>query len=393
MMMRIDPHPLELAGARAAERVLKARANTLQRVENARLFIDRDLGLRPISRPLTATAKTFADLATDTDYRTFYNIGGFKILRPAWGPQIMQFYVGLFGFRSLFAAKRAKPIEVPEDKPKGKNPIQRWFITHDIRELKDIARRDMTAITLLLFALDPARDHVFTNLMQKLRGVALKSPHTGEALSLDQLQKTYRIHSPEALFKILTHDSPPHWQVLPRAAREQIQTKGHGLMDAAKARLEATLSEAGVLMNVRHQLKALATQNPGLGAAELLERLPLTCAVRQLLKNGLHTLSQEAHPTPQPEHLRDWLLNHVKTEHVPQAFQTLQHLDALATQHGLPVKPAAEFVSRYAVQSSTPAHVIAFLITSLGLGFLPVWVNKVLAEKDFEKLKQKAESA
>jgi hypothetical protein len=388
--------PLETVLTRLSKQMLKTRAGAMQIAGRWQTHIDDTLKLGAFSKPFTWFAKDLTEKLTDTDYKVFYRLGNTKILRPAWGPQIIQFYSGCVAFRALFAAKRALPLETPKTPEKKHTPWQEWWRTHDTREVMDALRRDITSLFFFLFALDPLRDHVFTNALQRLRQVQLKSPLHGEALSLQQLKEAYRLTKAEDLSQLFFHQKQhiKHWQMIPRAVAQEVKTSGHQVLEFGKAKVLNQCHKATLMMEATQRLTHTSMAHPHLPLQEVLQKLKLP----PKLLEDMHQLIQTVDiPLEAPLHdkaklaLQEGVKNHIDQTSLQKVWHTLQAMDAYRVAHHLESKvpPASEFLARYAVASSVPAHILALGLTSVGLGFGPVWVNKLLADKDYQNFKNK----
>ncbi|MFM7469673.1 MAG: hypothetical protein ACKO37_09260 [Vampirovibrionales bacterium] len=390
------PSVLEKGLTQASKRMLKTREGAMTLVAKWQHHVDDTLKLGGVTKPFTWFAKDLTEKLTDTDYKVFYRLGNTKILRPAWGPQILQFYSGCVAFRALFAAKRALPLDTPKSPEKKHTPWQEWWRTHDTREVVDALRRDVTSLFFFLFALDPLRDHVFTQALQTLRGIQLKSPLHGEALSLQQLKEVYRLNKPQDLSQLFFHhhQATKHWQVFPKAVTQEIKTAGHQVLEHGKVKVLTQMHKASLMMEATQRLLQYSIKHPEASFQEAFQALQLPPKLSEDVQALATTLGLKAHDTLTVEARTQFATqakHHIEQTSLQKAWQTIEAMDVYRTTYGLEKKlpKASDFLARYAVASSVPAHILALAITSVGLGFGPVWVNKLLADKDYQSFKNK----
>jgi hypothetical protein len=137
-----------------------------------------------------------ASYATDHDYREFQPVGKTSLPSPPKGV----FIALLFGVASSSRMFRA---------------WQRGRERHDYREVWDVARRDMSTMTLILFALEPFTKQI-SKLVQRMTKVPLLDTKENKLLSYSQL-KNYRMNTPQVIQALLTEG---HGSILQKSLKQ-----------------------------------------------------------------------------------------------------------------------------------------------------------------------------
>ena len=240
--------------------------------------------------------------------------------------------------------------------PRLYRAYQRGKENNDYREMGDVLRRDITAITLFVFALGPVVK-ALSWCTQSLSGVKLLDPSGNGVLKYSQF-KNYEIDGPGALKAILTEGN------------------GHALRAA---------------VNGLHDRGLSAVSEHGEGFAAEIKKLKT--AVSELVKDF------DAHNPGQPKTLQ-WptALDDGRVESIHQTFKALEDkreavlAAARASGSGEMVKVAekmkGEFtgvLQNYAKVRRLPADLISFGIMVGAIGYLPMWVNTEWNKRQFEK--------
>lgn len=219
---------------------------------------------------------------------------------------------------------------------------QRGREHNDYREIGDILRRDIPAITAFLFLLGP-----LTAWMNKQKrgkdGLDLIDPTTGKLLQYSQL-KNYRLDTVEAVEAVIREGNGKGFG---RAIDRLEDYAKHSALKDDIARILKTGKElAATNKNDLGKIRQLAEElQPALQKAEKIR----TSEVEHLLKAGAKI----------PSHLRDSIL---------------------------------DIVSRYGKTRRLPVDMLCFAITLGVIGWLPLWFNEMWTRKKYQE-QMKAQGA
>jgi hypothetical protein len=218
----------------------------------------------------------------------------------------------------------------------------------DYREVFDVLRRDVVAVTLFVFMLNPLVKKLNT-LKQKMDGLEIVDRAKNEMLDYRQFDN-YNLDNKQVLIRMLEEGN------------------GKGLMKAARIMLnERGLSEKVGSAELASHIGALQRMIPELVAAH--ERKDY--ATRDALADNIikHVKSADA--------LTAEAYEKVKQGGTAKMAKELEKLQG----------SVAGFVKRYAQTRRLPADMLAFGIVVLALGYFPVWFNSLWNRKQFEEKK------
>ncbi|MFM7468804.1 MAG: hypothetical protein ACKO37_04835 [Vampirovibrionales bacterium] len=283
----------------------------------------------------------------------------FKTL-PA-GATITAILVGAIGGRSLFAWLRAPLNPADETHPKPRK---------DLSELWDVLRRDTVALSMMLFTLDPLCDRVMIPTLEKLKHLRLTHPVTKAPFAFTALQDIYALRTPALLHAFLV-DKSDHHRAFDHAMRQglaRVQLQRASAPDTVKkvlATLEAQWHETQATLHVYHGLKGY--QQGKLSKELLLSGLSPDHLACYRQASDLAAFQQEIHQALQIQ--------------VKRLYAQLLALDPVLKAHGLPEVMPQTWVSQYARRSMAPAYLGAIALSTLLVGVAPVWLNKLLGER------------
>ena len=283
---------------------------------------------------------------TDYDFREFPELAIGKYRVPLSGPPmgalLLLLYPGTVIPRLYRAYERGKP-------------------NHDYREMWDVLRRDMTAITLFVFALGPVVKGL-SMLTQKLGKVQLLDPETKSVLKYSQL-RNYEIHNASTLKAILMEGNGTALKNAVQGLHDRgLERKfgfGKGLPNKLTPAIEDIKSKVNELVEAfdTHNKSRVGGAQPG-------------------WSDHLQKLSEKAN----------------------QAFHHAEQLRedvALAAKKGGSAELAKEtekmkgeftgVLTKYAQVRRLPADVISFAILVGAIGYLPMWINTEWNKRQFER--------
>ncbi len=277
----------------------------------------------------------------DYDYREFPRVAlgkfSFPLAAPPKGALLLLLYPGTVIPRLYRAYQRGKE-------------------NNDYREMGDVLRRDLTAITLFVFALGPVVK-ALSWCTQNLSGVKLLDPSGNGVLKYSQF-KNYEIDGPGALKAILAEGN------------------GHALRAAVNG-----LHDRG--------LSAVSGKHAE-GFAQEIEKIK--ASVSDLVKDF------DAHNPGQPKTLKWPAALDDRAKNIHESFKAIEAKReavlnvARASGSGEMVKVAekmkGEFtgvLQNYAKVRRLPADLISFGIMVGAIGYLPMWVNTEWNKRQFEK--------
>lgn len=281
----------------------------------------------PNSGKASKWLKKEAKLAFDYDYSHFakMDIGKIKSLlaEPPKGALLFLLYPATVGPRIYAAYERGKK-------------------ENDYREIWDIVRRDIPAITLFVYAL-PIIVRSLGGMTQKMSGVKLVDPKSEQVLSYSQLQN-YHIENAKVLQAILDEKS------------------GQGLKSAVDKLHDNGLSK--------------------LGFPELAKNL-------QSLKASVHKLVAEHDAKKDISKLAETTFNHFdKADHTVKATLEKAYESGSAQALNAAKELQGEIkgvLKNYAKVRRLPSDVVSFAIIIGLIGWFPVWFNNLWNKRQFEK--------
>lgn len=295
-------------------------------------FVNRST-IRPPSAgtPLTLPSKIIngavkgmgavTKMMIDYDYREFPKLFKFSISEPPIGALILLLYPFTIGPRLIRAAERDK------------------------REIGDVMRRDLTAITIFLFALKPLVNGM-NRLKEMFDGMKLVDTEAkglfGKVFTYTQFDKLYTITNPNTLQAILENGN-----------------------EKAVIRAINVLTDNGLAKHNYPQLQDKIT------------------ALRKLAQDKLQNAAQKD-----------------VAGFSQEAFKIIEEMEALrknpstklGTQLGHKVTKLVEdlpnfqqFFARYAKTRRLPIDALSFMAVIVGIGWFPVWFNAHWNKKQFER--------
>lgn len=282
----------------------------------------------------------------DYDYREFPGLvlGKYRIplSEPPKGALLLLLYPVTVGSRLYRAYQRGK-----------KN--------NDYREMGDVLRRDLTAITLFVFALGPVVQKL-SGLTERLTGVKLLDPKSGQVLKYSQF-KNYRIDNEATLKAILTEGNGHALIKAVDGLHDRGLESKYGKKDLAEA---ITKIQSSVKTLVNEFDKHHATNSAGQKA------WPTDKAVQK----NLDALVKETFG-----HFD--AAEKIRTDAVNEAKK-----GGSAEMAKIATKMEGEFkgvLQNYAKVRRLPSDLISFAILVGAIGYLPMWVNTQWNQRQFDK--------
>ncbi len=272
----------------------------------------------------------FAKMLATFDYHEFPEVAlgklKFLVSEPPIGAMILLLYPFTVGPRLFRAYERGK-----------KNG-------NDFREVGDVLRRDMTAITIFLFMLKPLL-RVMNKVMQRVAGIELVDLQKNAVHTFSGM-KNYALDNADAVQQLLREGN------------------GKGLLNAVKTlrdRAGSTPAEEAIQKEI----------------AQIKELVP------QLLK------AHQNHQADTVKELSERLIGHINAG---EAIHK-QSLEAAKATGDKAIIQAAEklqgefreVVSRYGKSRLLPVAVLGFAIVIGAIGWFPVWFNAFWNKSTFEK--------
>lgn len=266
----------------------------------------------------------FVKKLVDYDYKEFPKLFKWSISEPPIGALILLLFPFTIGPRLKRAAQR------------------------DSREVGDVIRRDVTAITIFLFALKP-----LINAMNQLKekfwdGLKLventEDKFLGKVFTYSQFQKNYHIANPQTLEAIIHHGNK---KGLLKAVSK---LSDHGLAEAGHQELQ------GYLEQFKAKIDAL---------------IP---AVEGQKRGDINKLSKEAF-----ELLEKMEVLRTKPLSVLEKSASAKVLKIVETLPNF-----RDFFATHAKSCRLPVDILSFLIVIAGIGWFPVWFNAQWNKKQFE---------
>ncbi len=271
----------------------------------------------------------FTNLWTNYDYSEFSEVKlgkvRFKIATPPKGALLLLLFPCTVGPRLYRAYERGKQ-------------------NNDYREMGDVLRRDLTAITLFVFALDPVK-RLMAKAVQKTRGINLMKPSEDkgkqELLSYPQF-RNFRIISPKALEALLDEGNG-----------KALENAVNGLSDRNLSALTGDQRLSNSIVELKKSVKDLVahTQGKTNTPEEVKARTEACEKTFKLFENA--------------EAEREKLLEMTRKHGSPEALRVVQGLQG-------------EFVGvleKYAKKWRLPSDIASFALVIGLIGWAPVWFN------------------
>jgi hypothetical protein len=296
-------------------------------------------------------------LKSDFSQYTSISLGRFKTLlaEPPRLPLLLLLYPGTVGPRLYRAYQRGKE-------------------NNDFREMGDVLRRDLTAITLFVFALTPLVYGV-SKFTQGRTGVNLVKPKEGGVLSYSDF-RNYKIDNPQAL-----------WQVVKEG-------NGTGLQKAVEALNDGGLQKAIEALSDSELQKATKALNKGSLKKES-EKVRVGDALSQLKQSVKDFVANHA---PKPDVTIDEKAALDAAQKTFGEFETVEKSIANALDLGKGsgskriLKIATHLqgqakgaLENYAKVRRLPSDMLSFAVLIGFIGWFPMWINGVWNKKQFEK--------
>ncbi|MGE0199559.1 MAG: hypothetical protein AB7P76_01180 [Candidatus Melainabacteria bacterium] len=266
------------------------------------------------------------------DYSEYVKLGKLKFAQLPLGFVMTTFFLGTMVPRSYQAIKRSKD--------------------HDFSEVGDIVRRDLVAVTCLIFLLDIVKKYV-NKLKQPADGIRnLFHPLQGEeqVLTYSQRARVFRMDSPEAIYEM---------------AR---QGNTGGMSRAVDKALKSWRKQIGdQFPEVQGHLDAVEQQLKN-----------LVGAVKTGAAGDSDTAARKA-AEALFEHIR--VLDTFRTAQMDNTVFGRKAVDKLSRM----LPELGNVVVNYAKSRKLPGDIFGYLFTVGFVGFLPVWFNNYWNRRKFER--------
>lgn len=273
-----------------------------------------------LSNSIVNGASWFFTKLVDYDYKEFPALGKLKISEPPMGALILLLFPFTIGPRLYRAAKR------------------------DSREVGDVLRRDVTAITIFLFALKPLIN-AMNKVAEKVWKIDLVNKETGKVFQYEQLGRNYLIDNEKTLIALIQKNQEV---ALLKAAS---QLTDNGLLKLSQGE-HAGLSHAIIEFN-----------------RKLAELVPL---VKEQSSKAEGVAKEAFAQLAKMDSLREAFV---------KAASEGSSAKLVGLAKGLP--KFNEFLVRYAKTRRLPIDVAAFVAVCVGIGWFPVWFNDRWNRKKF----------
>ncbi len=244
-----------------------------------------------------------------------------KISEPAMGSLILLLYLFTVAPRLYRAAQRDK------------------------REVGDVLRRDLTAISLFLFALKPMVKFL-NKIKEKRDGLKLMDDQAGKVMSYKQFAQNYFIDSPKALEAIV------------KEGNKKGLLKALGQLEDTEIQKHLNPDEYGKIQQMLNRFKAQVRKM--VEAEKDPERF------KQLAQEAYQTLMEATDSQKGAIEKLKSTLSEVQFEKVAKKLNGDHY---------------KSFVSRYAKFNRLPADLAGFLMVIGAIGWFPVWFNDVWTRK------------
>jgi hypothetical protein len=313
-----------------------AKAKAISQKAQTSSFIPRQF------RKMQASIIQFATKWTQQDYHEVFpvKIGNktlFQLMNIPIGSLLLILYVFTIPPRVYQAYKRGKK-------------------DNDFREIGDVLRRDLLAITLLVFALGKVTPWLGKRVQNK-RGVVLVNPRTGQMLNYSSF-RNYAIDSAAALKAILTEGNA---RGLSRAV-QQLHDQGVAKVTGDK-RLEIALNDLSSEVDILSHAWQTIHDQKGIRNSKLLNLAPCELTPEALDKRIKRVFNTFEETEALRVKVREDILHNNPTS------QGLRVVEGLG--NNIP-----NVLERYAKTSRLPSDIASFALATFLTGFLPVWFNK-----------------
>jgi hypothetical protein len=231
--------------------------------------------------------------------------------------------------------------------PRLYRAYQRGKQNNDYREMGDVLRRDLTAITLFVFALGPIVRGL-SALTEKISGVKLLDPSTKQVLKYSQF-KNYEIDRPSVLKALLTEGN------------------GQALLKAVNKLHDRGLSKFGT-SELATEIEQIKKSTKKLVEAFEGNKNSWSKDIQDLAE-ATHTHIKDA------EKLRESALAHAKNAGSADMVKIAE-------------KMSGEFkgvMQNSAKVHRLPSDIVSFVILVGAIGYLPMWINTQWNARQFEK--------
>ncbi len=282
-----------------------------------------------------AAVSGFIKKQLNSDFSEFTNVSMGKVktllAEPPKLPLLLWLYPGTVGPRLFRAYQRGKE-------------------TNDYREMGDVLRRDLTAITLFVFALTPLVNFTSQRVQNKT-GVNLIRKE-GDVLSYSDF-RNYEIDSAKAIKQIV------------------VENNGEGLEKAVTALANRNLKHDNALKQHFTAMKA--------NVQKLVESFRKN---QNKWDDKLHNelLERAYAPFAQVSKSQDGLIAQAKKAGSPELLKSAEGLK----------NEVKDVLKNYAKVRRLPSDVLSFAVMIGLIGWFPMWFNGVWNKKQFEKKKAAA---
>jgi hypothetical protein len=266
--------------------------------------------------------------------------------------------------------------------PRLYRAYQRGRKENDYREVGDVLRRDLTAITFFVFALAPIVKGL-SKVVENVSKVNLLDKNSGQVLRYSQF-RNYELDTPHVLKAILAEGNG---QGL-RSAVENLSAKASGKdTDLAKIIQKIRTAVCGVKDPVTGKTKV-----PGLveayenALAKQDSKLPLHIRAKQALAS-IDNIDNVA---------EDIIRNFKSADALREGLEETARQAGATKLAGAAKNMQGEFtgaLKKYAKVRRLPSDVVSFLAVVGLIGWFPVWFNSVWNKRQFEKEKAAKEAA
>ncbi|WP_303672537.1 hypothetical protein [Vampirovibrio chlorellavorus] len=284
-------------------------------------------------------------LKSDFSQYTSVSLGPVKALlaEPPRLPLLLLLYPGTVGPRLYRAYQRGKE-------------------NNDFREMGDVLRRDLTAITLFVFALAPLVYGV-SKFTQSKTGVNLVKPKEGGMLSYSDF-RNYKIDNPQALWQVVKEGNGEGLQKAINALNDGGLQKTIDALDNVELKQKyAKAPVADALNQLKQSVKNFVKTHAPKPDADINKKAALDAAEKTFEKFNLVDKSVEN------------ALNLGKEDGSKQILKIATRLQGQA-------KGALE---NYAKVRRLPSDMLSFAVLIAFIGWFPMWINGVWNKRQFEK--------